>query len=98
MDITSGLSSPRSSKGPLWPKRKPPGYDYILRGDRVVFKTLADTARMDIWLSGPCRPQLVEDQFGLPKDSRASDSADCPENPTAGRSASGLFDLPSKAL
>ncbi|CAE7363769.1 unnamed protein product [Symbiodinium sp. CCMP2456] len=29
------------------------GYDYILRGDRVVFKTLADTARMDIWLSGP---------------------------------------------
>ncbi|CAJ1360315.1 unnamed protein product [Effrenium voratum] len=29
------------------------GYTYILRGDRVVFRTLADTARMDIWLSGP---------------------------------------------
>lgn len=29
------------------------GYDYILRGDRVVIKDLADTARMDIWLSGP---------------------------------------------
>eukprot|EP00434_Breviolum_minutum_P035586 symbB.v1.2.031502.t1/scaffold3665.1/size69420/3 len=29
------------------------GYTYILRGDRVVFRTLEDTARMDIWLSGP---------------------------------------------
>ncbi|CAK9084796.1 Uncharacterized protein SCF082_LOCUS40210 [Durusdinium trenchii] len=30
-----------------------PGYSYILRGDRVVFRTLEDTARMDIWISGP---------------------------------------------
>ena len=30
------------------------GYTYILRGDRVVFRTLEDTARMDIWISGPC--------------------------------------------
>ncbi|CAK9101097.1 unnamed protein product [Durusdinium trenchii] len=29
------------------------GYSYILRGDRVVFRTLEDTARMDIWISGP---------------------------------------------
>eukprot|EP00435_Cladocopium_sp_Y103_P026328 s2354_g6.t1 len=29
------------------------GYTYILRGDRVVFRTLEDTARMDIWISGP---------------------------------------------
>ncbi|CAE7041656.1 unnamed protein product [Symbiodinium natans] len=29
------------------------GYDFVLKGDRAVFKTLADTARMDIWISGP---------------------------------------------
>eukprot|EP00929_Paragymnodinium_shiwhaense_P012199 TRINITY_DN11895_c0_g1_i4.p1 TRINITY_DN11895_c0_g1~~TRINITY_DN11895_c0_g1_i4.p1 ORF type:complete len:770 (+),score=163.17 TRINITY_DN11895_c0_g1_i4:83-2392(+) len=29
------------------------GYDYILKGDRVVFKDIHDTARMDIWISGP---------------------------------------------
>eukprot|EP00927_Polykrikos_kofoidii_P076492 TRINITY_DN73578_c0_g1_i1.p1 TRINITY_DN73578_c0_g1~~TRINITY_DN73578_c0_g1_i1.p1 ORF type:complete len:787 (+),score=111.14 TRINITY_DN73578_c0_g1_i1:82-2442(+) len=29
------------------------GYDYILRGDRLVFKDLADSVRMDIWISGP---------------------------------------------
>lgn len=29
------------------------GYGFILRGDRAVIRTLEDTARMDIWLSGP---------------------------------------------
>jgi len=29
------------------------GYGFILRNDRAVIRTLADTARMDIWLSGP---------------------------------------------
>lgn len=29
------------------------GYSFILRGDRAVIHNLADTARMDIWLSGP---------------------------------------------
>merc|ERR1711924_242203 len=29
------------------------GYDYILKGDRVVFKDLVDSVRMDIWISGP---------------------------------------------
>lgn len=29
------------------------GYDFILRGDRAVIKDVEDTARMDIWFSGP---------------------------------------------
>eukprot|EP00928_Gymnodinium_smaydae_P031789 TRINITY_DN23220_c0_g1_i1.p1 TRINITY_DN23220_c0_g1~~TRINITY_DN23220_c0_g1_i1.p1 ORF type:complete len:810 (-),score=135.11 TRINITY_DN23220_c0_g1_i1:51-2228(-) len=29
------------------------GYTWILKGDRTVFMDLADTVRMDVWLSGP---------------------------------------------
>ncbi|CAE8626795.1 unnamed protein product [Polarella glacialis] len=36
------------------------GYTYILRGDRVVFRTLSDSARMDVWISGPQEVKLFD--------------------------------------
>lgn len=36
------------------------GYDYILKGERVVYRDMADSVRMDIWITGPQEVELYD--------------------------------------